>query len=193
MTCPNCTAKPPKKLALTAKARAGKSMLTGYLTLMYGFQPFAFGDVLKARFHETFPKIPAEPKPRAHYQAYGQFCRSIDPYVWIDATMRELSGYLRRNPSGRVLVEDVRQPDEYERLKAEGFVVIRINASDDNRRQRMIDAGDTFSEADLTHETEQHVDGFAVDFEIQNDGTINDMTAQFDVIAREIGLEADLR
>lgn len=187
MTCPKCT---PVKIAFTAKARAGKSLLSGYANLLYDFHPFAFGDALKTHFHTLFPHIPRDPKPRAHYQSFGQFCRTIEPSVWIDATMRSVDEYLRRYPSGRVLVEDVRQPNEFERLKAEGFVIIRINAKEELRRQRMIDAGDTFSEADLTHETEQYVDTFAVDYEIQNDGSINDMTAQFDVIAREIGLGA---
>lgn len=186
MSCPNCTAKPPIKLALTAKMRAGKSVLSGYANLMYGFHPFAFGDALKAHFHRLFPHIPTEPKPRALYQSYGQFCRGIEPNVWVDATMRDIAAFNKRESGRNILVEDVRQPNEFDRLKAEGFVIIRINSPDELRRQRMVDAGDTFTDADLAHDTESHVDSFSADYEIWNSGTINDMTAQFDVIIREL-------
>jgi dephospho-CoA kinase len=180
----------PIKLALCGKLRSGKSLVAGYLSLMHDFQPFAFGDALKNSFHRAFPQIPRQPKPRAYYQSFGQWARAtIDENVWVDATMRKVDEYLAHNQCNdrlRILIEDVRQQNEYDRLKREGFVFVRITAPDELRLERARKVGDDFAEADLTHETELLVDTFAVDYEIVNDGTVDELCAKMDTIVREI-------
>ncbi|WP_223262134.1 hypothetical protein [Bacillus wiedmannii] len=93
------------------------------------------------------------------------------------------------NHKPKVLVNGVRQPNEYQRLKDEGFIIIRVNASDDLRIGRARNVGDVFTEADLSHETESHIDTFEVDYEINNVGTIGVMYDQFNVIMGEIGVQ----
>jgi len=182
--------KPPIKLALCGKLRSGKSLVAGYLSLMHDFQPFAFGDALKNSFHRAFPQIPRQPKPRAYYQAFGQWARAtIDENVWIDATMRKVDEYLAHNQCNaplRVLIEDVRQQNEYDRLKREGFVFVRITAPDELRLERARKVGDDFTEADLAHETETFVDSFEVDYEVANDGTVDELCAKIDRILAEV-------
>lgn len=178
--------KPPIKLALCGKLRSGKSLVAGYLSLMHDFQPFAFGDALKNAFHRAFPQIPRQPKPRAYYQSFGQWARAtIDENVWIDATMRKVDEYLAQNCL-RISIEDVRQQNEYDRLKREGFVFVRITAPDELRLERARKAGDDFTEADLAHETEVFVDTFEVDYEVANDGTVDELCAKVDVIIRQL-------
>nr|WP_255310531.1 hypothetical protein [Bacillus wiedmannii] len=94
------------------------------------------------------------------------------------------------NHKPKVLVNGVRQPNEYQRLREEGFVIIRVNASDDLCIDRAKEAGDVFTEADLEHDTESHIDTFEVDYEINNVGTIGEMYEQFDAIMRDIGVQA---
>ncbi|WP_254915720.1 hypothetical protein [Bacillus thuringiensis] len=94
------------------------------------------------------------------------------------------------NHKSKVLVNGVRQPNEYQRLRDEGFVIIRVNASDDLCIGRAKEAGDVFTEADLEHETESHIDTFKVDYEINNIGTIGEMYDQFDEVMRDIGVQA---
>ncbi|MEK4178543.1 dephospho-CoA kinase [Aeribacillus sp. FSL K6-1121] len=182
--------KPPIKLALCGKLRSGKSLVAGYLSLMHDFQPFAFGDALKNAFHRAFPQIPRQPKPRAYYQSFGQWARAtIGEDVWIDATMRKVDEYLAHNQCNdplRVLIEDVRQQNEYDRLKREGFVFVRISAPDELRLERARKVGDDFTEADLAHETELLVDTFAVDYEVLNDGTVDELCAKIDVVIRQL-------
>jgi len=186
----------PIKLCLIGKLRSGKSTAADYLTLFYDFHPFAFADPLKRYMHEIFPHVPREPKPRALYQAFGQKLREIDPDVWINLTMRRIDEYLRMYPcecggsalKPRVVVTDCRQRNEHDRLRAEGFVFIRINADDELRIRRALEAGDDFTVHDLAHETELLVDSFDVDYEVDNNGTTSELYAQIDAIMNELGV-----
>ncbi|WP_035987270.1 AAA family ATPase [Brevibacillus agri] len=181
----------PLKLALTGRMRSGKDSAAAYLTQQYGFVRFAFGDGIRKVCRELFPDQMAQAhKPRALLQGVGQAMRAFNPDVWVNATMRDIVDYrlqqtdMRRIPN--IVITDLRQPDEYDRLRSEGFVIIRVNASDETRIQRMIDAGDTFDDGALTHETEQHVDSFAVDYEIDNNGSLAELYAQVDEIMADI-------
>lgn len=179
------------KLAICGAARSGKDTMAGYATLFYDMQPFAFADDMKQSYYSVFGL--SENKDREGLIWYGEMCCQRDPNVWIRKVERKIDEYIRRNPQGRVIITDARKPPEFEWLRANGYVIIRVNADEEIRRQRMIEKGDKFSEVDLNHPTETYLQGIAVDYEISNNGSINDATAQFDVIAREIGLEADLR
>jgi hypothetical protein len=191
--------KPPIKLAICGKLRSGKDTASQYLTLFYDFHPFAFADPLKRYLHEIFPHVPREPKPRALYQAFGQKLREIDPDVWINLTMRQIDDYLRLHPcecggsalKPRVVVTDCRQQNEYDRLRTEGFVFVRINADDELRIKRALEAGDDFTVHDLAHETELLVDSFDVDYEVDNNGTTTELYAQLDVIMTALGVTAN--
>ncbi|WP_206529604.1 AAA family ATPase [Brevibacillus sp. SYP-B805] len=182
----------PLKLALTGRMRSGKDSVAAYLASQYGFARFAFGDGIRKVCRELFPDQMAQArKPRALLQGVGQAMRAFDEDVWIRQCLEEIEGeigyYEAHGYHGpNVVITDLRQPNEYARLRAEGFVIIRVNASDETRIQRMIDAGDEFDDDTLTHDTEQHVDSFAVDYEIDNNGSLADLYAQVDEIMVDI-------
>ncbi|PHD57692.1 hypothetical protein [Bacillus wiedmannii] len=184
-----------KKIAITGKARSGKTELSHYAWMIYGFKEFDFSAVLKDEFHRLFPHIPRDPKPRAYYQKFGQWLREIDPDIWVKMTMAKVHEYCfedalnKVNHKPKVLVNGVRQPNEYQRLKDEGFTIIRVNASDDLRIGRAKAEGDVFTEADLLHETESHINTFEVDYEINNVGSIGEMYDQLDTIMKDIGVQ----
>jgi len=178
------------KIAFIGKLRSGKSALTDYAVTFYDFQPFAFGDELKRTFHELFPNVKREPKPREMYQRYGTLMREIDENVWLDATMRKVDRYVgAKCCNARVLVEDCRQFNEYERLKAEGFVLIRITAPDHVRIARARAEGDSFKAEDLAHPTEVASDGFDVNYTLENNGSLIELYAKFDAIMTQLGVE----
>lgn len=185
-----------KKIAITGKARSGKTELSHYAWMLFGFKEFDFSAVLKNEFHRLFPHIPRDPKPRAYYQKFGQWLREIDPDIWVKLTMGKVHEYCfedalnKVNHKSKVLVNGVRQPNEYQRLRDESFVVIRVNASDDLRIGRAKEVGDVFTEADLAHDTESHIDTFEVGYEVNNVGIIGDMYDQFDAIMRDIGVQS---
>ncbi|WP_302622188.1 AAA family ATPase [Brevibacillus laterosporus] len=171
------------KIAICGRMRSGKDTVAAYLVEHYDFVPFAFGDGIKRICHELFPEQVANgKKPRALLQGVGQAMRAIDPDVWIKRTMREVN----RAHLFDVVITDLRQMNEYDRLRDEGFVIIRINAKDGTRLKRMEDAGDTFTEADLYHETEQYIDWFRVDYDLYNDGSVLDLWEHIECVMREI-------
>jgi hypothetical protein len=191
--------KSPIKLALCGRLRSGKDTVARYLTLFYDFHPFAFADPLKRYLHEIFPHVPREPKPRRLLQLFGQKLRELDPDVWVNLTMHKIDEYLRQHACDcsplkpRVVVTDCRQRNEYDRLRAAGFVFVRINADDELRIRRALEAGDNFTVHDLAHETELLVDSFDVDYEVYNNGTTSELYAQLDAIMRELGVTANGR
>lgn len=189
MTLPN--------IALTGKFRAGKDEVARYLTEKYGYTRFAFGDELKRYAHELFGGSNA--KQRELYQWFGQTMRQRDPDIWvrkcfeaISLRERQVNAYYDmswnahlRQPF-RAVITDVRQPNEFDRCRDEGYVIIRVIAPDELRIERARSAGDKFDEKTLDHETERCVDGFAVDYEIENSGTVDDLYAMVDSLMEEV-------
>ena len=182
----------PIKIALCGRMRSGKDSIAAYLIEKHGFVRFAFADELKRICRELFPdRFVAGSKPRTLLQGVGVAMREFDPDVWVNATMREIARYQRETDRTlwhrpNYVITDLRFPNEYERLRAEGFVIIRVVADNGTRYLRMIDAGDTFTAADLEHETERHIDTFAVDYEIDNNGSLAELYAKVDEIMADI-------
>jgi dephospho-CoA kinase len=180
------------KIALTGKMRSGKDLCGSHLYANHGFDRVAFGDDLKRNAHATFPWISDSSKPRALYQQYGQLMRQIDPDVWVKHAERSVKASinLRLNRGAEkigVVITDLRQPNEYAWCRKNGFSIIRVTAPDEVRIARAIAAGDDFTVHDLTHETELAIDGFAVDAEIVNGGSVDDLKRKVDEIMEAIG------
>lgn len=174
------------KIALTGRMRSGKSTVAAYLCENYRFSEFAFADSLKNVAHIIFGKPSG--KDRGLYQFVGQSMREYDPDVWVkklDQYIREWLGY---DPRENIVITDLRQPNEYEYCRENGYVIVRVNCPDAVRLGRIQEAGDKFDKSMLSHETEEHVDGFKVDYEIDNGGTWRGMAEQVDCIMRDIEL-----
>jgi dephospho-CoA kinase len=179
------------KIALCGRLRSGKDTIANHLYLKYGFSQVAFGDALKRVAHETFPWVSEFSKPRALYQSVGQLMREIDSEVWIKHAEQAVKGAIdfRVNTGAEkvgVVITDVRQQNEVDWCRSNGFTLIRVTAPDEDRIARAIAAGDDFNENDLEHETEQAIDSFEVDHEVTNAGTVDDLKAQIDAILSQI-------
>jgi dephospho-CoA kinase len=179
------------KIALTGKMRSGKDTVANHLYIKYGFDRVAFGDALKKNAHAMFPWVSEFSKPRALYQAYGQLMRQIEPDVWIKHAERAVNGAIefRVNTGAEnvgVVITDLRQPNEYEWCRQNGFSIIRVVSDEDVRVKRALSAGDDFKTADLLHETEQHIDDFQVDYEIVNNSSIEKLQKDIDEIILKI-------
>ncbi|KQL18837.1 AAA family ATPase [Cytobacillus solani] len=178
------------KIALTGKLRTGKDTVAHHLFIRNSFHKVAFGDALKRVAHDTFPWVSEFSKPRALYQQVGQLMREIEPDVWIRHVERQVDAIINVNKDMcdhvGVIITDLRQPNEYEWARSNGFTIIRVNAPEADRLARAQRAGDDFAAEDLAHDTEQHVDGFTVDFEVVNDGTVVELKAKVDAIMAEI-------
>jgi dephospho-CoA kinase len=179
------------KIALSGRLRSGKDTVANHLYIKYGFNRVAFGDALKHNAHETFPWISQSTKPRALYQQFGQLMREIDADVWIKHAERAVNGAIdfRVNTGAEragVVITDVRQSNEVAWCRQNGFTIIRVTAPDEVRIGRAIAAGDNFCENDLEHETEKAIDSFSVDYEIVNDGSVDNLKAKVDEVINEV-------
>lgn len=179
-------------IGLLGELRSGKDTVADYLADKYGYSKFAFGDALKDDFHRRYPEIPRDPKPRVGYQAHGQLMRElVDEDIWIDACLetvyyaQEDAKYSGLIPNSSVIT-DVRQPNEYDALKAAGYVLIRVEAPEALRIQRAVTSGDRFNLRDLTHGTETALDGYVADFTVVNDAGLPELYAQINEIIRQL-------
>jgi dephospho-CoA kinase len=179
------------KIAITGKMRSGKDTVANHLYIRHSFNRVAFGDALKKNAHATFPWVYEWNKPRALYQQFGQLMRQIEPDVWIKHAERAVNGAIDFNVNTGaekvgVVITDLRQPNEYEWCRNNGYTIIRVSAPDEDRVFRAKLAGDDFTEDDLEHETESHIDSFDCDCAIHNDGTVDELKAQIDTVLAQI-------
>lgn len=178
-------------IGLIGRLRSGKDTLADYLTSKYGYTAFAFGDELKRDFHRRYPEIPRDPKPRVGYQMHGQLMREYyGEDVWIDACFENVEAHrLSFSDPENVpaVICDTRQLNEAERLRAAGYVLIRVEAPEALRIQRAISSGDRFNLRDLTHGTETALDDYSADFTVTNDAGLAELYAQIDEIIAYLG------
>ena len=184
----------PIRIALTGKLRSGKSTIADILWLNYDFEKVSFATTLRqvaellfGHMHEYNNESPTGySKPRALLQTLGQKMREIDEDVWVrQAEQAVLWAEDSRRTAG-VVIDDLRQPNEYEWARANGFIIIRVEADEALRLKRAEQAGDSFSEEDMAHDTEQHVDKFDVDYTIVNNGDMDELERQVDEIMSDI-------
>lgn len=176
------------KIALMGEARSGKDTLAGFF-LEKGLTQFTFATGIKEIVDKYFPTASANGKPRRHLQVIGQQLRTLDEDVWVNYTLGKVNKFVRQFPvqaSDGIIITDLRQPNEYRALVKEGFIIVRVDADKAVRVARMKEAGDIFSEKDLTHETEKYVMSLATDYIVDNNGTKKDLYIQFEEIWRDI-------
>lgn len=193
----------PLRIALTGRMRSGKSTIADHLWLNHDFAKVSFASSLKQLADRLFSHL-YEPiyedcpfseggrtvkeyrKPRALLQELGQKMREIDEDVWIKQAEQDVELAEAWRSTAGVVIDDLRQPNEYEWARANGFIIIRVEASEELRLRRAKQAGDSFSAEDMAHDTEQHADGFSVDYVITNDGDLDDLKRQVDEIMSEV-------
>lgn len=185
------------RLAIAGELRSGKTTLSNYAESHYHMTPFALGDELKKGFHYHYPHIPRNPKPRKGYQLYGQLMRCVygDDH-WLNIMLEEIEG-CRKAKKGynffssaeatlAPLVTDARQQNEFEKLREEGYKIIKVIAPYNMRLDRARAEGDNFTEEEMNHETELYISQLEPDYTIFNEGTVEELYAQFDKVIENI-------
>lgn len=180
----------PPIIGLLGKREAGKDSLGAIMVERYGCQRFAFADRLKAVLEEINPITDAalgwrlsdeirrgggwDGAKQAHevrrlLQTTGEAMRGIDPWIWAQKTLVEI-----QEATGPVVVTDVRHPEEAWALGLWGATLVRVIRPG-------TDTGDT-------HPSETALDDWPVDLCVHNDGTLEDLASDADVLAEMLGL-----
>lgn len=175
------------KIALTGKMRTGKDTVAEIIVNNHSSDGavYAFGDELKQLAHEIFPYVPRVPKPRDLYQ-FMNVMRNYDEDVWVNHMDRRINSDMRAFLLDTIVITDVRQQNEYEWCRKNGFTIVRVESSDNVRKERMISAGESASDEALSHKTEQYSDSFDVDYVIENSGTVAELEAEVERIMKQI-------
>src|SRR5699024_5800192 len=75
-------------------------------------------------------------KPRKLYQDFGQAMRQLDEDIWIRHVEQAIETDKTFPNYKGVVIDDLRQPNEYDWARANGFTIIRVNADDGDRIYR---------------------------------------------------------
>jgi len=184
------------KVALIGKMRAGKNQFAEYF-IENGYKEFKFGTGIAEIIQRYFPEEWAKGKPRYLYQQIGQGMREHDPDVWIKYTFRQIEEYreyveLFNFFDCKVIITDTRQRNEVEKLRAAGYIIVKIEADEKIRLERMKAAGDILPDDDfqlyqlLNHETEFYSDYVVPDILVKNEGTLEDLRKKAEGVMRLI-------
>lgn len=166
------------KVAFIGKMRSGKSTATDIAMIHMmakdkTSKTLSFGNKLKEVAHDLFQHVRSvEGKDRKLYQDFGQLAREIDENVFVSHVEADIDRL--ENKVDAIFIDDTRQPNEYKMIRDKGFVVVKIETSEEERIKRMKAKGDNFSKEDLTHDTESHIDGFGYDYKVINNGNFEE-------------------
>lgn len=159
-------------LVLIGKAGAGKSTVAKLAVQHYEYTHLSFAHPLKVMCGTT--------DDRAKLQFVGQSLRNLtDGEGWVRLLLaeRDKLGY---NEKRRVVIDDCRYVNELATLMGEGFVPVRVHASEETRLDRLRRNGRLGNPLELEHRSERELDGIEVQHNIENeyDTTEEELTHQ---------------
>lgn len=170
-------------LFLMGKQRAGKDTTADYLVNYYGFTKASLAKPVYAIGRDVFGMVG---KDRGLLIQIGVKMREIEPLVFPQALWRSVAGDLNSPlPSDvRIVVTDVRFPNEWEFFKSHNGIAVRVTASQAVRSCR---AGyNAEFEADAT---ETGLDTAPADAELVNEGSYGMLYDAIDQLAiNKLGL-----
>lgn len=146
------------KIAFSGKICSGKTTCAERVCATNpGFVKLSFASKLKELAVELFDM---KNKNRYLLQTLGSKLKEIDQEVWIKYTMKECRKHTH------IVIDDVRFPNEYRKLKENGFTIIRLNIDKELQVKRIKklykDSESQLSRLD--NETETALDGWEFDY-----------------------------
>lgn len=163
-------------IALIGKAGAGKSTAAEILQGVAGYTKLALATPLKEIAREIWGNDAVIDRDKL--QKLGVAVREILPDSWINLLIEDIQRFRRIEPRTRIVVDDVRFPNEVQALLLEGFVFIRVHAHRNTRVMRLRSNGKLQDEAQLEHQSETAIDDFRGDYDVYNDVTRDRLAEQ---------------
>ena len=119
------------KIAISGKLCSGKSYLANYLVEKYDGRIYSFGYGVKKYCKELFNM---EYKDRKLLQDFAQKMRDIDKDVWVNYTINKIN---TDNSKHTIIIDDLRFPNEKEKLIKEGFLLICLTIDKELQIERI--------------------------------------------------------
>jgi hypothetical protein len=177
------------KIAVAGEIRSGKDTVCDYIKARSGqdlMQKLYFAEGIAEIIQKYFPEAwYGEGKPRHHYQEIGQFMRTLNPDVWVNYTEQQYT-LLKMSGFNSFLCTDLRQRNEYDWLKDNGFTVIKVETDAEVRIERMKKAGDSFDMQSLLHPVESQIKALPFDYLIRNNTTLEDLYEQIEFVLDDL-------
>jgi hypothetical protein len=162
-------------IGLSGYARSGKDTVAELLCLNYGYKRISFADPMRQAILTLNPKIDSithvshlvedygwdfakqNPEVRRLLQVFGTEIgrKMFGENVWVDMAFKQIE------PDAKVVIADVRFPNEGDAIKSRGGKVIRVNRHNHS--------------AVNSHKSEIAMDNYMFDHVIYNDGTLDDL------------------
>jgi len=179
-------------LGLGVTAQVGKDTAAEYLEERPGVKRVAFADALKSTASSLFGlsyeqcygpvsvKEKVDPRynltPREIMQGLGEKMREIYPDIWIDTVLNITIPRLRAQGFSRFVISDVRYPNEAEKIKKVGGVVVKVT-----REGSGVTVG-------VNHSSETSMQDYTDYYKIiENNGTLDEFFLSVCDLAEEIG------
>ena len=182
-------------VGITGRKRHGKDTCAMYLVEKYGFIQISFAQPLKEMckvlFNFTDEQLYGDQKevidqewqitPRAAFQYIGtELFRSqmkhlipnIDDNFWVKCLESKINSLIKNNPDIKIVISDVRFPNEIAMIKQQKGTIIRVNRT-------ILDTIDN-------HESEKLISELSVNYDIQNNNSLDDLYSQLDTIISNI-------
>lgn len=164
---------------LGGPAGAGKDTAADQLADL-GYQKFAFADRLREICRFIWPDEPLEENYRAKMTSIGRAIEAAEGVTEAGAFTRALSHVSRANivdamTTGPVVVTDTRFPEEFEFLRGEGFIMVRLTVPRDEQIARLTKTGKLKDESYLDSPIEHYLDDYPWDATYENTGTSVDL------------------
>lgn len=167
-----------RDIALAGGMGAGKSTVADFLCENYGYE----ARKISSPIYEIAERLwgPEAATDRAKLQDLGTKMREIDPDVWVNLYVRDIEA--AENP---VVNDTLRFPNEYWALRNAGFTIVRVNAPEAVRVDRLQKIGRIQDLDRLNHISETALfgakaesEGIHFDYEIWNDTDTENMEFQ---------------
>ncbi len=158
-------------IGICGKAGTGKTAVADHLVNKYGYKRYSIADEVKRIAVRLFKM---KEKDRKLLQDIGFKMREIRPSVWIDFLIDQIRG------KDKVVVDDIRYPNEYEALKKEGFKIIKVVADREICIKRLTERDGTAAIERLDDESETAMDDVKIENILDGNLPLEKMLVQLD-------------
>ena len=102
----------------------------------------------------------------------GKILPDIGTNIWIEVIKRKILDIWKTNPNQRIVLTDLRFPNEINLIKELNGIIIRVKRNIEKSEDEFV----------VIHESETYIDMFKVDYDFENNQSRDKLYEQFDKI-----------